>query len=358
MLSPLIKQIEGQKPRNLEFVIELNNYLNNHIKEDRPLFATHGFCTDGGTAGALIHFARPEGIIIPLDYDLINNEIASPILSNINWEGIVDLKPFNKKTVDFWVDHHLSAVGEKVNANKIRFDKDGDSGSWQLFLSEFLGEIPEYLIELAVMTRTTDTAGYIIEPPIDKLKSLTDLDLTVTEGIEGRKQQERRIWLLDDSWGAVRSLKDHLKLYDLLAKEGFIGLRHWLNRVNELREERIKGYEIANNIEINSDVIVFSFIQDTLDKFTITRRLQSRGAKVVISLSKGVDGVKISFRRNKNLSEEENTKIQLNQLAEKLNGGGHAAASGGFSDDAENALKVIKNWCGKLKLSIKYLELN
>ncbi len=61
------------------------------------------------------------------------------------------------------------------NANKIRFDAYGDSGAYQLLLSNFLGGLPRHLVELAVMTRTTDTAGYKTEPPIDKFDDLKEL---------------------------------------------------------------------------------------------------------------------------------------------------------------------------------------
>ncbi|MHA2029677.1 MAG: hypothetical protein ACW99Q_09830, partial [Candidatus Kariarchaeaceae archaeon] len=60
----------------------------------------------------------------------------------------------------------------------------------------------------------------------------------------------------------------------------------------------------------------------------------------------------------RNLSEKENNTIQLNKLAEKLNGGGHAGASGGFSKTYENAIEIIKEWAYKNQLSIYENQLN
>jgi nanoRNase/pAp phosphatase (c-di-AMP/oligoRNAs hydrolase) len=48
----------------------------------------------------------------------------------------------------------------------------------------------------------------------------------------------------------------------------------------------------------------------------------------------------------------------LNKLAEKLNGGGHAGASGGFSKTYENAIEIIKEWAYKNQLSIYENQLN
>ncbi len=341
-----------------EYYIDLCNYIEKHVDGDRPLYAVHGLCTDGGVAGAMIHHQIPEAIIIPLDYKILNHPAASDILSDIKWEGIVDLKPFNKHRLKFWVDHHLSAVNLKVNAERIRFDINGDSGSYQLYLSDFINELPQHLIELAVMTRTTDTAGYITEPPLDTYKSISDIKIDQSTGIEGRKQLEQRIWLLDDAWGSVTTLKEQLQLYQLLAKNGFIGLDKVLSRVNRMRDERKEAVKIADNIDISKDIICFSYKADTIDNFTITRRLQTRGVKVVVSLARVPDGVKISLRRNRNLDENMNSKIQLNELAAKMNGGGHAGASGAKMPDVTTALREIYAWSNKIGLSVNHTELN
>ncbi len=257
----------NDEPELLQYFKDLSVHIEKAISDGRPLYAVHGFCTDGGVSGAMIHFADPEGVIVPLNYAILNDELAADILADIEWRGIVDLKPFNRKTVNFWVDHHLSSLDQSVNARKIRFDMDGDSGAYQLLLSSFLGEFPLHLVELATMTRTTDTAGYIIQPPVGQYSKLDELIITETEGIEGRKQEEERIWLLDDVWGTVISVKDHLVLIDLLAKLGFMGIEKFLPRINQLRERRKNAYDIADSIEVNSDVIVYSYIDQ--DKLTI-----------------------------------------------------------------------------------------
>ena len=346
----------NDEPELLQYFKDLEIHIEKAISDRRPLYAVHGFCTDGGVSGAMIHFADPEGVIVPLNYAILNDKLAADILANLEWKGIVDLKPFNNKTVDFWVDHHLSSLNQNVNAKKIRFDMDGDSGAFQLLLSSFLVEFPFNLVELATMTRTTDTAGYIIQPPVGQYSKLDELIITKTEGIEGRKQEEERIWLLDDAWNTVSTLKDHLVLMDLLAKHGFMGLEKFLPKINKMREIRKKAYDIADSIVVDRDVIVYSYLDQ--DKLTITRRLQYNGAKVVISLGIIPNGVKISLRRNRELSEEDNTQIQLNELATLMNGGGHAGASGAFTATIDEALFEIKKWVDDKNLSWKLVELD
>lgn len=344
------------EPKLLQYFKDLSVHIEKAISDGRPLYAVHGFCTDGGVSGAMIHFADPEGVIVPINYAILNDELAAEILANIEWKGIVDLKPFNNKTVEFWVDHHLSSLNHNVNAKKVRFDMDGDSGAYQLLLSSFLGEFPLHLVELATMTRTTDTAGYIIQPPVSQYSSLDEIVITETEGIEGRKQEEERIWLLDDAWNTVSTLKEHLVLMDQLAKHGFMGLENFLPKIDLMRETRKKAYDIADSIEVDRDVIVFSYIDQ--DKLTITRRLQYNGAKVVISLGKIPNGVKISLRRNRELSENLNHLIQLNELANLMNGGGHAGASGAFMQTTDEAIEKIKKWALDKNLTWKLIELD
>lgn len=358
MFQAYLDVINQMSSKNKNYANNLINHINNSLDRNLPLYAVHSHCTDGGTAGAMIRYAIPEAAIIPLDYWILKDKIVRPILKQLDWVGIVDLEPFNSNQVDFWVDHHLSSLGKSIKAKKIRFDVDGDSGSWQLLLSSFIGEMPDHLVELAVMTRTTDTAAYITSPPTQLIEDLTDLNITIFEGEEGKKQEEQRIWLLNDAWGSAFSLKEHFQLFNYLAKDGFYGLSKVLNRVNEHRKKRITAIEIANEIKINSDVIIFSFNDDSVDKFTIINRLQENGAKVVISLSKSISGVRISLRRNRKLPENEAKNILLNELAVLMNGGGHAGASGGHTNSIEEAQKIINNWSKEKNLSIQSHEIN
>lgn len=358
MFSDFLNSYTNADEKATKYTKELIIHLENSIRNGQPLYAVHGFCTDGGTAGAMIKHAIPEAAIIPLDYGILKNQEWLQLLQKLDWVGIVDLEPFNNKTIKWYVDHHLSTVGKEINANKIRFDVDGDSGAWQLYLSSFLNEFSDKIVELAVMTRITDTAGYVTEPPTAIINDLTDLDITESEGELGKIQNEQRIWLLDDAWGSVENLKHQLELHNYLAIDGFLGLQKVLPRINKLRQFRSEGFRIADEIEINKDIILFSFKADSIDKFVITRRLQTRGAKVVISMSNTPNGFKISFRRNRGLTDNENENIQLHELAKELNGGGHAGASGGFSASYEDAISKISKWATDHKLTLSLNRLN
>lgn len=358
MFENYLQSISDLKADHQQFVIDLTSYITKHVEDESPMYAVHGFCTDGGVSGSMIRYAEGgKAAIIPIDYWILNNKSANEVLSNINWKGIVDLKPFNINPLDFWVDHHISAMNTMVNAKRIRFDQNGDSGAYQLLLSHFLGPLPEHLVELAVMTRTTDTAGYTTEPPAEIISSIEELGEDIRRGESSRLDEERRIWLLDDAWGSVRSLKDHLDLYNYLAKDGFFGLRHVLPRVNQLREGRQQARDIADQINLDTDIIIFAFDEDTQDKFTILRRLQSNGAKVAVSFSKAPSGVKISLRRNRHLTQSDNERIQLQKIAEQLGGGGHPGASGAFAQDVETGFQAIKQWGQTIGLSTKLIEL-
>ncbi|MHA2252506.1 MAG: hypothetical protein ACXAD7_19230 [Candidatus Kariarchaeaceae archaeon] len=358
MFKAYLDSVKQLHPKYRDYAKDVTNYILGSIEKGLPLYAVHGHCTDGGTAGSMIRYSIPEAAIIPLDYWLLNDPIAMPILQKLPWVGIVDLEPFNFHTIDFWVDHHVSAVGKNVKAEKIRFDADGDSGSWQLLLSSFLGEMPDHLVELAVMTRTTDTAEYITSPPIKHINKLTDLDLHHLEGKEGRMEEEQRIWLLDDAWGSTFSFKEHLQMYNHMAKDGFYGLTKVLTKVNLLRNKRKVAIETANQMSIDADVIIFTFEENSLDKFTLQRRLQERGAKVVISISKSNTVARLSLRRNRSLSEELNSKIKLNELAMQMNGGGHEGASGAIMSSISEALDIISAWSKRLNLTQIMHEIN
>ena len=300
----------------------------------------------------------PEAGIIPLNYDILSNKLARSNLQELEWYGIVDLEPFNTNIAEFYVDHHLSVIGREINAKKIRFDVNGDSGAWQLFLSQFIGIVPEHIAELAVMTRTTDTAGYTTQPPTTILNDLTDLDFKDLTGKVTLEENEQRIWLLDDTWGTVKTVVDHLKLINSLAKDGFVGLRDYLPQVNKLREHRKLSYALADTIDLRGDFVLYSFTEKSVDKVGINRRLQHKGVKIVASMARTPLGVKISLRRNRGLSETENQRIQLNELASIMGGGGHAGASGCFTTTVEEAVEKISKWCTEKGFSLVFSKLN
>ena len=144
MFQDYLNSIQQLSKKYREYAVNMTNYIMKSLDEGLPLYAVHGHCTDGGTAVAMIRFTVPEAAIIPLDYWLLNDKVARPILEELPWIGIVDLEPFNTNQIEFWVDHHLSAVGKPINAKKVRFDVDGDSGSWQLLLSSFVVLPPQW----------------------------------------------------------------------------------------------------------------------------------------------------------------------------------------------------------------------
>ena len=118
-----------------------------------------------------------------------------------------------------------------------------------------------------------------------------------------------------------------------------------------------KAYETADQIAPD-DIVAFSFESETQDKFTILRRLQTNGVKVAISLSiQNNGGVKISFRRNRELNSLDTNKLKVNEVASKLNGGGHEGASGAYANNLDDALNIINEWSKKLNYNFEHVSI-
>lgn len=352
-----MKSIADYNPESRQFISDLNSVISN-LEEGQRIFATHAYCTDGGVAGSMLRYSFPDAKIIPVDYWYLNNPLAHDVLAGLDWYGIVDLKPFNKKPMQFWVDHHLGAMGESPNARQIRFDVDGDSGSYQLLLSRFTPNLPAHLTELAVMTRITDTANFRTPPPTETLDSIEELQLEPSlDDEKDRLLYERKVWLLDDVWNTISTYKDHQTFYSGAAKDGFYHLHKYIPKVNELRRERAKALEIANSLEV-ADCVIFASREFALDKTSLLRGLLLRPeTKSVVALNVYEGGVKISLRRSKGLEEKWNGILQLNELAKLMSGGGHAAASGAHTNTVEEAVEIIKPWMEKRGLNVVFHDL-
>ncbi|RMG20169.1 MAG: hypothetical protein D6732_28945 [Methanobacteriota archaeon] len=357
MLTDLAHTYPEEDKRG-KFLLDLGRYLQT-LSEDDIVFATHAHCTDGMVAASMIRYAFPHAKIVPIGYWFLNDPLASS-LKKIKYTGIIDLAPFNELPTEFWVDHHLSAMNNRINAKKIRFDVDGDSGSYQLLLSGFLPELPDYLIELAVLTRITDTASYTILPPYEPEESFTELlqypfsyidDLSKVE-----LQIQRKAYLLDDAVATSFDFWEWQNLVNEFASSGFNAISNRLDKIKEIRDGRKVAFNMVKEMPI-SDFVAFIVPDEKYDVFAIRRYLLAKGPKAVVSLTEGHNGYRISLRRAKNLSPEFSSKIQLNQLAEQLNGGGHAAASGGFSKDLEYAIDTMRNWAEEKGLKFIQIDL-
>ena len=357
MLSTFIKKLNQSDIQRANFISDLNSVLSN-LKPENIILATHSHCTDGSVAGGMLRYKFPGAKIIPIDYWYLNNELCKEHLENVNWHGIVDLKPFNRHQTEFWVDHHTSSVNQHINSKKIKFDIDGDSGAYQLYLSGFIDPIPEHLLELALMTRITDTASFTTPLPVEQIDSLEELQYEPTYNkSEDLVLYERKVWFLSDSTSTQFTYKELQNLYTGFAKDGFYYLKKLIKRTNKLREERKKAFEIADGI-LKEDIVCFSYKQDKLDAFSIRRRLlMSDQIKVVISFSNTSSGYGISFRRSKRLSKEVENKVQLHLLANKFGGGGHPGASGGFTKELQSAKKIIGSWANNLNYRISWISL-
>ena len=287
-----------EKKRYAQEVIEL-------LKLPGRRVAYHAFCTDGSVSAALLKKAGEGDVFIPLDYWLINHEIFSQLLEQLEWYAIIDLMPFNKKyPVDLFVDHHVSNIPLPKLARRIHFEcgKSGPSAAW-VFWNAMAKQtqLPNYLYILAEMTRITDTASYKIDAPV----SLYTEKKIITEPQEvGSELYHELIWDLQDGCNlSVQIASTNNTLVDLLSEKGLQSLlanKEVIDRINIYRKQRAKALNFAKDIKPTSLTIIRNpngrNIQDTIINW-----LLKNGAKVAIAIKEdnALKQCSISFRQSK-----------------------------------------------------------
>ncbi len=356
MLDEFLNSIKSYPDFQRKWVDDLNQFLK-RLDPNSSIIATHGHCPDGIVAGSMIRYDSEFAEIIPIDYWVLNGRGVRERLEDLHWKGIVDLEPFNKRPTEYWVDHHIGVLGKKINSQKIRYDYNGESGSFQLLLSNFLRPMPDKIIELVTLTRITDTASYTFIPPTYELDEDNEILNTRYESLnlENKTAIQHKAYVLDDAVRSISTFEEMQKTYDGLAKEGFIFLFKYKQKINQLRIQRLKEYEIAENLP-KADCLVFKFDDGKLTPYSFHRKLLNSKCFVSISVAKVPDGYKLSFRRKKGLNPEMNKILQLHNLAKQFNGGGHEAASGGFTTDFDNFKLEMERWSLKNNLSIQFCD--
>jgi hypothetical protein len=196
------------------------------LEEPGRKVAYHAFCTDGVISASLLKVAGEGDIFIPLDYSLINDETIGPYLSSFEWYAIVDLKPFNTSyTADLYVDHHISALGEKFNAKRIHFETGETGPSAAYVLWKYLKnkmEIPSFLTTLVEMSKITDTASYKHPGPITPYEKQ---DYEFNNDQYSSEKFHDVIWDLQDALTFVqKTLNPNNSCLELLSKSGLATL--------------------------------------------------------------------------------------------------------------------------------------
>ena len=341
----------GNKDKK-NYIFEIIDQLEN----GKDFIAYHGSCTDGSITAALLKYFEAEKIFIPLNYDVLKDKILRPFLIKQDWYAIVDLEPFNEKTLELFVDHHRSVIGSVINAKRIHFEVGslGPSAAFVLYNSLVgLKSIPEYLKKLVDVSKVTDTASFAIDPPTELVSGV---DLSFIDNFD------RLCWFVQDATNIEDnfSLKMNNEIVTGLSKEGIIYLlsNKRIKAINKIREKRITAYEFIKSLEITTLMTIINTPDNAIKQY-IALKLGKMGVKVIAFLSQKENVVTISLRQSKLNRPDEIEFFRLDLLAKLFSptgGGGHAEAAGSISSSIEEAINVLKEWSREKKLDLSIVE--
>ncbi|MHA1398988.1 MAG: hypothetical protein ACTSQE_01340 [Candidatus Heimdallarchaeaceae archaeon] len=347
MCAKTVKDILNQREEYKKEVLEVLR------SNPRPKVAYHYNCCDGIVSCSITKkiFEGKDLSYLPIDYSLLVNKKVRREFVKSNWYAIVDLEPFSENELKLYSDHHISAVGKYINAQKIFFEAGAPSTSF-LLNKAFSSSLPDYIKELAEMTEITDTASYTIPPPIELEESVEDFNY------------DTKIWFLEDACKTTFTLRAHDVITDILSTKGWIGL--WEKdkkevmsiheRIRNLRFGRKKAYEVSQQLEISDFVILIDRPMHYNITF-IAHELMHRGAKGVAYLTEYPDATRISLRLSKQLDDEQIEKYRVDLLAKEMNGGGHKPASGAQTKNIRDAIEKITAWTTKMNLENTIVDL-
>ena len=340
METKALEELLEKKEEYKKGVLELT-------KKPEKKVAYHFNCPDGLISAALVKYLFPKErlVFIPLDYAFFKDEIMVKGLADSDWFAIVDLEPFNHQPAEYFVDHHISNVNKKFNANNVYFVAGAPSAAF-LIEKLFFNKLPEYLKELVRMSTVTDTASYKIPAPLE-----------VNEE-PSKMSWDEKIWFLQDVCKSSFTIKEHDELLEILPSEGWNGLlkNHLIEKVKRLRNKRKISKEIAQKITL-SDFIVIIDNPLHYNLAYIASELQKRGAVGAVYITVYPSEVKLSFRLSRALSPKEVDKYRVDLLANAMGGGGHKPASGAEMNNLEEALDKINSWAKKKGLKVNTVDL-
>lgn len=331
----LKKRITSERLEDYKFIYELTK-----LKGGRVAF--HGADADGVISAVIVKAVYPEKelIFIPLGYEILELEKFGTYLSTLDWFAIVDLPPFSECFL--FCDHHQTNVDIEIKAEISLFNPKAPSAAF--LLAENYKNIHDNIIELVKLTEITDVAGYTIPAPLEISSNYS----TVQE----------KAWALNDVCKSLDSSKQIVELVHKLEAKGFEAIPHYYNEYIAIhRAKRKKSIEIAQHMTI-SDMVILNFADDTYNRFAILHELLQRGVKVGMVSVFEKSYYSLSFRHSKTLTKEEQIKFRVDELAEKLGGGGHISASGARVINLSDKIKEIVLWGKERGLNPIIKEIN
>ncbi|MHA1685553.1 MAG: hypothetical protein ACTSYD_04000 [Candidatus Heimdallarchaeaceae archaeon] len=317
------------------------------LDSEKPKVAYHFNCTDGTIVAALANYSFDDSdiLFLPLDYELINDSPLHAKLQNTTWKAVLDLAPFNLKTTELYMDHHISNVGKTINALKIFYIAGAPSTAY-VYYKHYRSDLPSHLVELVKITEITDTASYTTPAPLTLNSSLEEYSW------------EDIIWFVEDACKTALTIDEHNELIQIFSLEGWQGLwkNNILSRIKSLRNERTISKKLVEAIEIKDFIIVVDK-PEHYNMAYIAHELMKKGAKGAAYLTEFPTYVKISLRLSKNLSEQEIDRYRVDLLAKRLNGGGHKPAAGAQTRTLTEALEKIELWAKTNDFTFEIIDL-
>ena len=76
----------------------------------------------------------------------------------------------------------------------------------------------------------------------------------------------------------------------------------------------------------------------------------------VLSLASSIRVAEI-VNDNRELNSLDTNKLKVNEVAGKLNGGGHEGASGAYANNLDDALNIINEWSKKLNYNFEHVSI-
>jgi len=166
------------------------------------------------------------------------------------------------------------------------------------------------------------------------------------------------VWLFQDACYSCENATHVAQLADGFVKSGvlFLDQTEIQERVNGSRNYRKQALDLGLTVALDHDFVITITKDGQYDSVSLLKSAMTRcrvgGASVVVEQS---GSIRISLRLSKIFQSSEGfdlDKYRLDLVANKLNGGGHRAASGARAQNIEIGLNELKLWADSLKLKL------
>ncbi|MHA2247468.1 MAG: DHH family phosphoesterase [Candidatus Hodarchaeales archaeon] len=338
-IESILADFSDELQRNIRYIYNLSLLPNSKV-------AFHAVDADGIVSAIILKTLKEfqHSVFIPLGYQEIRHPKFGKFLKSQNWASIVDLPPFNEKTIALYCDHHFSNKSKIKNAEVVIFDENAPSAAF-LLSKYFNKSLSENLKLLADLTTITDTAGFTIPPPHDLPTSFREAP------------RQEQAWLLNDICRTPESTEEVFTLFHDISSQGVDVFNNQLyqQRILSFRALRKKSIKLGDRFEL-ADVIIIIQGKEKIMTSALVHSLLDKGVKITCVIFPGKQFAGISFRVSSQVPKSELERYRVDYLAGKFSGGGHPRAAGGRGSSLQNTLNRIIEWVQEHDFSYKQYD--